>query len=71
MKNTKPPYDVTGNIIAYENGELDKDGIIALFQHLIDTRLAWSLQGSYGRMARTLIEAGYCSTPSGKRLRIS
>jgi hypothetical protein len=47
-------------IIAFEQGELDEDGIIELFQELIDSGLAWQLQGSYGRMARSLIEAGYC-----------
>jgi hypothetical protein len=69
MENTKPtPYDVTGAIIDYEDGALTRDETIELFQHLINTGLAWTLQGSYGRMARNLIEAGLCSTPSGKRL---
>jgi hypothetical protein len=51
-------YDVTGNIIAYEQGELEQDEVINLFQHLVDSGLAWSLQGSYGRMATALIQAG-------------
>lgn len=55
------PYDVTGNIIAFESGELDREGVIELFQHLVDTGLAWQLQGSYGRMAAALIEAGEIS----------
>ena len=29
-------------------------------QHLIDTGLAWSLQGSIGRTCQRLIEEGYC-----------
>lgn len=54
------PYDVTGAIIDFENGELDRDGIIELFQYLIDTGMAWTLQGSYGRAAQALIEKGLC-----------
>ena len=48
-------------IINYEMAALDDDSIIALFQELIDTGMAWSLQGHYGRMAKALIEAGYCN----------
>jgi hypothetical protein len=47
-------------IIAYEQGELDEEGIIDLFQELITSGMAWKLQGSYGRTAKALIDAGYC-----------
>lgn len=53
-------FDTVSAIMAYESGELDDDGIVGLFQHLIDSGLAWSLQGSYGRMASALIEKGFC-----------
>ena len=45
-------------ILAYENGELNESEVIELFQSLVSTGLAWSLQGSYGRTAKALIEAG-------------
>ena len=36
---------------------------IEAWQHLIDTGLAWSLQGWFGRQAQHLIERGLCSPP--------
>lgn len=54
----KKPYDVVGNIIAYENGALDVAESLVLFQYLVDTGQAWSLQGSYGRTAADLIKRG-------------
>jgi hypothetical protein len=33
---------------------------IKAWQHLIDTGLAWSLQGWFGRQATTMIECGDC-----------
>lgn len=38
--------------------------LVAAWQHLIDTGLAWTLQGTFGRVAASLIEQGVC-TPKG------
>jgi len=54
-------YDVVGAIVDYESGMLDTDATIELFQHLVDTGMAWQLQGSYGRTADSLVSAGIIS----------
>lgn len=50
---------MTDKIISFEMGEMSEAEVIDFFQELVDTGLAWKLQGSYGRMARALIEAGH------------
>jgi len=50
-------------IMAFEAGELDSEGIIQLFQDLVNTGLAWKLQGSYGRAAIDLIKQGLVTMP--------
>jgi hypothetical protein len=49
---------LTDKIIAYENGELDESEEIELFSMLIKNGMAWTLQGHYGRVAISYIEAG-------------
>ena len=51
------------DIIDYESGNMDWDRLVAFFQKLIDTGLAWQLQGHYGRTAMELAREGYCTLP--------
>ena len=63
MTTTEKGFDVVGFIIEFEGGDPTEEEVIEGFQHLIDTGQAWQLQGSYGRTAVALIEAGLCSDP--------
>ena len=50
-------------IMAYEAGEIEsEDEMVEGFQSLIDSGVAWQLQGHYGRTAAALIEAGLCTS---------
>jgi hypothetical protein len=51
-------------IIAFENGEMDADEMVEFFQGMINDGTAWQLQGSYGRAASELINAGLCIRPA-------
>jgi len=53
--------NLTDKIIDFECGHLDEAGILQLFAELIKNGMAWTLQGSYGRTASALIDAGYIS----------
>ena len=55
------------SLIDYEEGKLNHEEKLKLFQWLVDTGLAWSLQGSYGREAMRLIESGEVHAAGGNR----
>ena len=57
LKKKNP--DLLAQIMAYEDGKLDGQGIIKLFAELIKTGQVWQFQGSYGRQAAELIKMGY------------
>ena len=54
--------ELTQQIIDYEQGNLDESETIELFQQLVDSGLAWNLQGHYGRFAYELLQAGHIKT---------
>jgi len=64
--NANGKFDLTTRIIEFETGEATEEQVIELFQYLVDTGLAWSLQGSYGRIAQNWIENGLIKKPNEK-----
>ena len=58
--------DVVGQIMAFEQGDLENEEVYALFQFLLDSRMIYSLQGSYQRMAEELLLAEKIVMPDHK-----
>ena len=54
-------YRAIGLAEGFEHGTPEEH--IVAWQHLIDTGLAWRLQGWFGRCATAMIDAGYCTAP--------
>ena len=52
-------------MMAYESGELNEAETINFFADLVKSKMAWSLQGHYGRVASAMIDAGFIS-PEGE-----
>ena len=47
-------------IMAYEAGDMNDEEMVEFFQELIDSGMAWKLQGHYSRTAAALLKAGLC-----------
>lgn len=52
-------YTAVGVAEGWLDAESEEE-VIASWQHLINTGLAWRLQGWFGRTAQTLITTGVC-----------
>ena len=52
-------YTATGLAEGFVEAESEEQ-VIEAWQYLIDTGMAWTLQGWFGRQAHSLIEAGIC-----------
>jgi hypothetical protein len=63
MTDTERMSAFTAIQIAEGSSDADEETVLQAWQYLIDTGLAWSLQGSYGRTAARLIEDGLCVDP--------
>ena len=60
LHNTKTGFDSVSFIMAFEEGNLSEEKLIAGFQELINSGLVWRLQDYYGRTATALIKSGHC-----------
>lgn len=59
-------YNAVGIAEGFIQAESEEQ-IIEAWQYLIDSGLAWKLQGWFGRTANQLIEEGICSAPQSSR----
>jgi hypothetical protein len=55
-----PEFDTLAFIMRLEDGTATEEDVINGMQELINSGLAWRLQGCYGRLAHDLIECGHC-----------
>jgi len=60
--------NIVEKIIRFENGEMSFEEEIDFFQELVDTGLAWELQGTYGRIANDLIKQGFITVRKPKNV---
>ena len=64
VRQASPTFDVGEFLVRFECDEdITTDEVIEGFQYLVTTGLAWSLQGTYGRTAVALIDAGLVTAP--------
>lgn len=61
MMNSTDAVGIAEGWIEADSGEQ----MIEAWQTLIDTGLAWQLQGWFGRTAMRLIDEGICTAPQG------
>ena len=59
-------FTAVGIAEGFVEAESDEQTIEA-WQHLIDTGLAWSLQGFFGRTASAMVQQGLCYVPITKQ----
>jgi hypothetical protein len=60
MATKEKVFDVVGFIMDADMGNLSDEAMIEGMQHLIDSGTVGQMQGSWGRLANRMIEAGLC-----------
>ena len=60
-------FNVTKAITDYEEGNISEERYYELFQYLVDSGMAWELQGFYGRQAAMMLEEGYLLPPDREK----
>lgn len=58
-----PMSTIGSKLVDFELGLLDEDEELDLLQDLVDTGLAWKLQGYYGRVCSKLLQEGILKAP--------
>jgi hypothetical protein len=58
MTSTTAQHDIVSDLMAYENGEMEYEDVITLFQNLLDTGTIYHLQGSYGHQMQRFLNSG-------------
>ena len=62
-KNKLTDYEAVGIAEGFIE-EPDEERVIQAWQHLVDTGMAWTLQGWFGRTAHQMIQEGILSPPN-------
>ena len=53
--------DTVNKIMQFESGTMEVNDTVDFFAELVKSGMAWTLQGSYGRGAKSLIDQGFIS----------
>ena len=54
------PFAAVAACEGFDDQDHDAETLVSAWQFLIDSGLAWSLQGAFGRQAAHMIEIGEC-----------